>query len=129
MQRHRVGWIKDIKETKVTEHWLIPFFIGKYKDKVICSVVDMNACHMLLRRHWKFDLNLVHHGKDDSCSSTKTLWRLSLLQRSQKSRGTYLLLPKEAAKTEQVKSLLLEFQDILPKELLNTLLPTRNIQH
>lgn len=45
-----------------------------------------------------------------------------------KIKGTYLLLPKEAAKTKQVKSLLLEFQDILPKELLNTLLPTRNIQ-
>ena len=47
---YRIGWIKDVGETKVTEQCRIPFSIGKYKDEVLCDVVDMDACHMLLGR-------------------------------------------------------------------------------
>lgn len=43
-----IGWIKDVRETKVTEKCYIPFSIRRYK--VSCIVADMNACHLLLRR-------------------------------------------------------------------------------
>ena len=47
-----IGWIKDVGDTKVTEQCCIPFSIGKYKDEVMCDVVDMDACHMLFGRPW-----------------------------------------------------------------------------
>ncbi|KAK9193187.1 hypothetical protein WN944_003884 [Citrus x changshan-huyou] len=30
---YRIGWIKDVSETKVTEQCRVPFSIGKYKDE------------------------------------------------------------------------------------------------
>lgn len=60
---YRIGWIKDVGETKVTEQCRIPFSIGKYKDEVLFDVVDMDACHMLLGRPWQFDMNTTHNGK------------------------------------------------------------------
>ena len=47
---YRIGWIKDVSKTKVTEQCRIPFSIDKCKDEVLCDVVDMDACHMLLGR-------------------------------------------------------------------------------
>lgn len=44
------GWIKNVREIKVTEQYYIPFSIGRYKDEVTYNIVDMNACHMLLGR-------------------------------------------------------------------------------
>ena len=32
-------------------------------DKVLCDVVEMEACHLLLSRPWKFDNKIAHHGE------------------------------------------------------------------
>ncbi|GJZ93594.1 putative quercetin 3-O-methyltransferase 1 [Tanacetum coccineum] len=32
----------------------------KYKDKVVCDIVDMDACRILLERPWEFDVNVTH---------------------------------------------------------------------
>ena len=34
---------------------LVSFSIGKYKDKVLCDVVLMQARHLLLGRPWQFN--------------------------------------------------------------------------
>jgi len=41
---------------------LVKFSIGKYKDKVLCDVIPMEACHILLGRPWQFDRKTTHHG-------------------------------------------------------------------
>jgi Reverse transcriptase (RNA-dependent DNA polymerase) len=47
---------------QVDQHCLVNFSIGeKYRDEVWCDVVPMDACHLLLGRHWQFDRK-VHHG-------------------------------------------------------------------
>jgi predicted aspartyl protease len=47
---YKIGWIKRGTEVKVTEVCHIKFSIGKnYADKVTCDVVEMDACHIILR--------------------------------------------------------------------------------
>jgi len=36
--------------------------IGKYKDKVLCDIIFMEACHILLGRAWKFDRKIIQNG-------------------------------------------------------------------
>jgi len=36
--------------------------VGDYKDKVLCDVVPMEACHILLGRPWQFDKKTMHNG-------------------------------------------------------------------
>ena len=65
LSSYHIGWIKDVGETKATEQCRVPFSIGKYKDEVMCDIVDIDACHMLFGRPWQFDLNTVHNGKNN----------------------------------------------------------------
>jgi hypothetical protein len=41
---------------------VIPFFIGKYVDEVMCDVVPMQASHILLGRPWQYDRKAIHNG-------------------------------------------------------------------
>ena len=36
--------------------------IGFFKDKVLCDVLNMNACHVLLGRPWQHDKRTKHDG-------------------------------------------------------------------
>ncbi|KAL4360763.1 hypothetical protein GQ457_04G020130 [Hibiscus cannabinus] len=59
---YRLKWLNDGGEIKVTKQVLVPFTIGKYKDEVLCDVVEMGACHLLLGRPWQFDKGTLHDG-------------------------------------------------------------------
>ncbi|KAL5548134.1 hypothetical protein UlMin_003365 [Ulmus minor] len=137
---YRIGCIKDVGETKVTEQCRIPFSIGKYKDEVLCDVVDMDACHMLLGRPWQFNLNIVHNGRTNTYSFCKDNMKIILAPMkhpdnptSSKAKTNFLLVPKEASVStnvpEPIQPLLAEFSDIVPNELPAGLLPMRDIQH
>jgi hypothetical protein len=41
---------------------VVPFFIGKYVDEVMCDVVLMQASHILLGRPWQYDRKAIHNG-------------------------------------------------------------------
>ncbi|XP_057860875.2 uncharacterized protein LOC131069465 [Cryptomeria japonica] len=53
----------------VYERCLVKLKIGSYHDEVLYDIIPMDACHMLLRRLWKFDSSVVHDG----CANTYTL--------------------------------------------------------
>ena len=40
----------------------IKFSNCKYKDRVLCDVILMEACHILLGRSWQFDRKATHNG-------------------------------------------------------------------
>ena len=40
--------------------------MGKfYVDEVVCDVVEMDACHLILGRHWQYDVDATHRCKDN----------------------------------------------------------------
>ena len=54
---YSIGWIKASEKTEGNECCKVPFSIGKYRDKVYCNVVDMDACQLLFERPWQFYLD------------------------------------------------------------------------
>lgn len=55
-------WIFDTRDLKVTKKVPISFSIGKYKNKVLCDVILMHACHIILGRPWQFDCQVTYDG-------------------------------------------------------------------
>ena len=45
--------------------------IGEYKDKMLCDVTEMDACHLLLGRPWQYDVDARLDGKQNIYSITK----------------------------------------------------------
>jgi hypothetical protein len=43
----------------------VHFSIGTYHDYVNCDVVPMQACSLLLGRHWEFDTDAIHYGRSN----------------------------------------------------------------
>jgi hypothetical protein len=60
---YRITWFKKGNEVTINKRCSIKFSIGKtYKYEVWCDVIPMDACHLLLRRHWKYDRKVMHDG-------------------------------------------------------------------
>lgn len=55
----------------VNEQAWVDFSIGRYKDKVLCDVLPMDACHILLGRPWQFDRQAIHDGAKNAYSFKK----------------------------------------------------------
>jgi hypothetical protein len=47
---YRLQWLNDSSEVKVTKQVVVPFFIRKYVDEVLCDMVPIQASHILLGR-------------------------------------------------------------------------------
>ena len=45
---YNIQWLNNSDEVKVTRKVLVSFFIGKYKDEVLCDIVSMHVEHLLL---------------------------------------------------------------------------------
>ena len=78
------------------------FFIRHCNNEVVCDIVDMNAYHMLLGRPLQFDLNIVHHGKDNTYKFYKDNMKAILASMKSKVKWTYLLVPKDVAEVESM---------------------------
>lgn len=50
---------------------MVEFEIEKYKDKVLCDIFPMDACHLLLGCPWKYDVKVIHDGEKNSYVITK----------------------------------------------------------
>ena len=50
----------------VTQQCLLNFQIGNLNEKVLCDVVEMDACHILLGKSWLFDKNVSHDGRENT---------------------------------------------------------------
>jgi hypothetical protein len=133
--------------------------VVRYKDKMWCDVVAMDACHLLLGRPWQYDRSAHHDGRKNTYSfmlgavkitllpsvgigpkATKDMGHSQSLLAKRKfiaemlsSKVVYLLLKKESAKEEELpeeaKRLMEEFGDGFPRELPDEVPPLRDIQH
>lgn len=91
---HKLQWLNEESDLKVTKQTLISFSIGKnYQDQDLCDVISMDACHLLLGRPWQYDRNNVHDGHKNTCSLHKeqkhiTLpFNLSMIHKNQPTLG------------------------------------------
>jgi len=44
--------------------------MGNYKDKVLCDIVPMKACHIVLGRPWQFNKKTMHNGLTNEITFT-----------------------------------------------------------
>ncbi|GJU70909.1 transposon ty3-I gag-pol polyprotein [Tanacetum coccineum] len=122
----KIRWIKKGLTLKVTKISKVPLATGKhYNELVTCDVVDIEACHGLLRIPWQHDVDARHQGV-----SPKEF------QDENKETGvSYALLVKgvkdvvENAIPAVIKPLLPEFGKIMADDTLDALPLLRNIQH
>jgi hypothetical protein len=157
---YRLEWLKKGNEVIVTKCCLVSFSIGnRYKDKMLCNVMAMDACHLLLGRPWQYDRGAHHDGRKNTYSFMIGKVKITLLPslgngpKSTKGAGhsqslliqqefitemlaskvVYVLVSKDNCKGEEVsveaKRLMEEFADVFPVELPDELLPLRDIQH
>ena len=59
---YKLKWLDSKASGYVKKRCLVQFSIGSYKDKVLCDVLDMTACHVLLGRPWQHDRKTLHDG-------------------------------------------------------------------
>lgn len=49
---YMVSWLNKGQQIVVDEQTFVDFEIGEYKDKVLCDIIPMDACHLLLGHPW-----------------------------------------------------------------------------
>ena len=59
---YKLKWLDSEANGYVKKRCLVQFAIGSYKDKVLCDMLDMTACHVLLGRPWQHDRKTLHDG-------------------------------------------------------------------
>ncbi|GKD14161.1 transposon ty3-I gag-pol polyprotein [Tanacetum coccineum] len=79
---YQIGWLKKGPTLKVNGIFKVSLAIRKhYNELVTCDVVDIEACHVLLGRSWKHDMDATYQGKSNMYLfnwSKKTIAMLSL---------------------------------------------------
>ena len=58
---YMLQWLNECGEMNVKKPVKVLFSIGKYRDKVLCDIVPMKACHLLLGRPWQYDRCVTHN--------------------------------------------------------------------
>ena len=60
----KVAWVND-HTFPVAQRCLVSIQIGDYKDEIYCNLLPIDVAHVLLGRHWLYDLNVTNFGKDN----------------------------------------------------------------
>ncbi|XP_016581679.1 uncharacterized protein LOC107879067 [Capsicum annuum] len=60
---YKLQWLNEYAELKVTRQIVIRFKVGNYKDKVLCDIIPMQACHLLVGRPWQYNRSIKYDGR------------------------------------------------------------------
>ena len=63
---YKVSWLQKGHQMIVNEQCEVELHISKYKDKVVCDVMQMDVCHILLGRPWQYDRGAIHDGNKNT---------------------------------------------------------------
>ena len=137
---------------------MVKFKIGSYHDEALCDILPMDVCHLLLGRLWQFDRHAIHDGHANTYSLTKdgahhklkplikdgervcNSARVCLVDGRKFLDGMkhrpmcYALIPRKDKEGSseippKVSSLLSEYGDVISDNVLEGLLPIRQINH
>jgi len=70
---YKLQWKNEDGELTIDKEEKVKFSVGNYKDKVLCDVVPMEACHILLGKLWQIDRKL--------CTMVLPMRSLSLIEK------------------------------------------------
>jgi hypothetical protein len=62
---YHIQWFSNNGKIKVTKTARIHFSIRSYHDFADFDVVPMDACSLLLGRHWEFDTDAIHYSRSN----------------------------------------------------------------
>ena len=65
---YKLQWLSEEGEIMVNKQVLVTFAIRKYKDKILCDVMPMEATHILLGRPWQYDRQVLHDDHTNKMS-------------------------------------------------------------
>ncbi|OMO91169.1 reverse transcriptase [Corchorus capsularis] len=65
---YSLGWFNDREEINFNKQVLVSLSLGRYKEDILCDVLPMQACHVLLGRHWQYDNKVQHDGETNKYS-------------------------------------------------------------
>lgn len=60
-------WLSECGKLKVVKELMIKFKIGASQDEQMFDVVPMQSFNLLFGRPWKFDKNVAHDGRANTC--------------------------------------------------------------
>ena len=155
---YRINWVNEANSILVKQRCLVKFSLGKkYMDEAWCDVIPMTICHMLLGRPWLYDRKVIYDGYANTYSFTfkgkefvldplqisefearkKAVPVLMMRQFSRVLHEGDMLLMVIKREVQQVDgnipteftTMLEEFQDTMPGEVLNQLSQMREVQH
>jgi len=64
--QYRVSWLKRGQQVILTKQCLLSFQIGKFSEKVLCDIIEMDACDVLIKRPWLFDIKNFYYGMNNT---------------------------------------------------------------
>ena len=53
-------WVNENQNFLVSTQVMIEFLVGKYRDKVLCDVMDMSCGHLILGKCWQRSRKVIH---------------------------------------------------------------------
>jgi len=68
---YRVSWLQKGQQVSVTEQYLLNFQIRNFNEWVLCDIIEMDACHVLLKRPCLFDRKVSHEGRKNTYEFVK----------------------------------------------------------
>nr|GEX49071.1 hypothetical protein [Tanacetum cinerariifolium] len=130
---YHVGWIKKGPTLKVIEICKVPLAIEKHYNELVTCDVDIEACHVLLRRPWQHDVDATN--QENKTLVTLVVSPKEFQAERKETRVSYALVMKgvedvmENAISAVIKSLLAAFGKIMTDDTPDALPPLKNIQH
>nr|GEW57312.1 putative nucleotidyltransferase, ribonuclease H [Tanacetum cinerariifolium] len=124
---YSLGWVKKGHQVRVTECCKVPISIGKYyKEDVLCDILDMDACHVLLGRPWKYDNDITYRGKDNVMLFKWHDHKIAMApvlqfeKNTKQKGGNFLIIPENGQDMEEALKLTNVIYPIVVKGLLAT---------
>lgn len=107
----KFSWLNGGQCVLVKEQSLLEFIIGGYKDRILCYILPMDVYHLLLGRHWQFDIYALYDARKNTYEIEKdgisfTLTPLKeMIKRQTKTANVMMVGRKEFIRVEEEENM------------------------
>lgn len=63
---HKISFLNKSHSFTVEEEAWVEFELSEYKDRVLCEIILMDACHLILGGPWQYDVKVQHNGEKNT---------------------------------------------------------------